>query len=113
MATTDTQTIEFNPEFRQALHLMEETDTNVFVTGRAGTGKSTLLRYFRDTTEKALVILAPTGVAAVNIGENLSGELTRIRLKDTATSWRRRLPPTLLISFTPRPPLGETLVSIF
>lgn len=60
--------IEFNPEFRQALHLMEETRTNVFVTGRAGTGKSTLLRYFRDTTEKDLVVLAPTGVAAVNIG---------------------------------------------
>ena len=60
--------IEFNPEFQRALHLMEATRANVFVTGRAGTGKSTLLRYFRDTTDKDPVFLAPTGVAAVNIG---------------------------------------------
>jgi ATP-dependent exoDNAse (exonuclease V) alpha subunit len=46
---------------------MEETDKNVFITGRAGTGKSTLLEYFRDTTKKNIAVLAPTGVAAVNV----------------------------------------------
>jgi ATP-dependent exoDNAse (exonuclease V) alpha subunit len=46
---------------------MEETDRNVFVTGRAGTGKSTLLQYFRKRTEKNIAVLAPTGVAAVNV----------------------------------------------
>ncbi len=66
--TDSGRAIEFNAEFRQALRLMEASSANVFVTGRAGTGKSTLLRYFRDTTEKDLVVLAPTGVAAVNIG---------------------------------------------
>jgi len=60
--------IDFNPEFQSALDMMEETDKNIFITGRAGTGKSTLLNYFRDNTKKNAVILAPTGVAAVNIG---------------------------------------------
>jgi ABC-type lipoprotein export system ATPase subunit len=40
--------IDLNPEFRRALALMEEAKQHVFVTGRAGTGKSTLLGYFRD-----------------------------------------------------------------
>ena len=60
--------IELNPEFHRALELMEKTDRHVFVTGRAGTGKSTLLQYFRRHTGKNVVILAPTGVAAVNVG---------------------------------------------
>jgi hypothetical protein len=59
--------IDFNPEFQSALALMEETPKNILVTGRAGTGKSTLLNYFRDSTKKKVVVLAPTGVAAVNV----------------------------------------------
>ena len=59
--------IDFNPEFQGAIALMEETQNNILITGRAGTGKSTLLTYFRDTTRKKVVILAPTGVAAVNV----------------------------------------------
>ncbi len=61
------KTIELNPQFRKALRMMEKTSQNVFVTGRAGTGKSTLLTYFRDQTKKGIAVLAPTGVAAVNI----------------------------------------------
>ena len=60
--------IDLNPEFQRALDLMEETDKNIFITGRAGTGKSTLLNYFYSNTKKNVVLLAPTGVAAVNIG---------------------------------------------
>ena len=44
--------IDLNPQFRCALALMEETDKNIFITGRAGTGKSTLLQYFRYHTGK-------------------------------------------------------------
>ena len=59
--------IELNDQFKQALDIMEHTSKNVFITGRAGTGKSTLLEYFRNTTKKKVVVLAPTGVAALNI----------------------------------------------
>ncbi len=59
--------IEINSQFQCALEIMEDTDRNVFITGRAGTGKSTLLEYFRNTTEKKVVVLAPTGVAALNV----------------------------------------------
>ena len=61
------QSIEINGQFRRALDVMEKTDRSVFITGRAGTGKSTLLEYFRSITGKKVVALAPTGVAALNI----------------------------------------------
>jgi GTPase SAR1 family protein len=60
-------TIDINPGFLKALTVMEKTDRHVFITGRAGTGKSTLLNYFRQTTEKEVAVLAPTGVAALNV----------------------------------------------
>ena len=59
--------IELNREFRRALNAMENGNANIFITGRAGTGKSTLLDYFRSVTRKNVVALAPTGVAALNI----------------------------------------------
>ncbi len=59
------------PQIDAALDLMEGTDAFVFVTGRAGTGKSTLLRHFRDL-HPDVPVLAPTGVAALNIeGETI------------------------------------------
>ena len=60
--------IEFTPQFARALRLMDSGTQSVFVTGKAGTGKSTLLRYFRAHTNKKAAVLAPTGVAAVNVG---------------------------------------------
>ena len=54
-------------EFRTALALLEKGTGNLFITGRAGTGKSTLLQYFRSTTSKNIAVLAPTGVAAINV----------------------------------------------
>lgn len=59
--------IEINAGFARALELMNDPQTNVFVTGRAGTGKSTLLEHWRDTTKKKAAVLAPTGVAALNV----------------------------------------------
>ncbi len=59
--------IELNDQFRRALDIMEHTNRHVFITGRAGTGKSTLLNYFRRKTKKRVVVLAPTGVAAINV----------------------------------------------
>ena len=59
--------LDLNPGFLRALELIEKTNRPVFITGRAGTGKSTLLRHFRDTAKKQVAVLAPTGVAALNI----------------------------------------------
>jgi len=64
--------IELNEQFLNALELMEKSDKNIFITGRAGTGKSTLLMYFCNITKKKVVVLAPTGVAALNVnGETI------------------------------------------
>ncbi|MGB3076622.1 MAG: AAA family ATPase, partial [Chitinophagales bacterium] len=60
--------IELNSEFQQALERMENSDESIFLTGKAGTGKSTLIDYFRSNTKKKMVVLAPTGVAALNVG---------------------------------------------
>ncbi len=67
MATATKGKIDLNDRFRQALSLMEETDRSLFVTGKAGTGKSTLLSHFCSNTKKKPVVLAPTGVAALNV----------------------------------------------
>lgn len=55
-------------EFKEILDLLNNTKKNVFITGKAGTGKSTLLRHFTQNTDKNFVVLAPTGVAALNVG---------------------------------------------
>lgn len=53
---------------RRAYHLMETTNDNCFITGKAGTGKSFLLQMFEKGTKKKILKLAPTGVAALHIG---------------------------------------------
>ena len=55
-------------EFADTFELLENSDKNIYITGKAGTGKSTLLTYFRQKTKKNVVVLAPTGVAALNVG---------------------------------------------
>ena len=52
---------------QQALSELENSRNHIFLTGNAGTGKSTLLEYWRSQTKKAVVVLAPTGVAALNV----------------------------------------------
>lgn len=59
--------IEINDKFREAIDAVN-SGKNIFITGKAGTGKSTLLKIIRDNLDKNFVVLAPTGVAAVNIG---------------------------------------------
>ena len=57
-----------NPEFQNALQLIQYTHHSVFLTGKAGTGKSTFLKYICRHTKKKFVVLAPTGIAAINAG---------------------------------------------
>ncbi len=61
------QPLELNADFKYALDLLEKTDRSLFLTGKAGTGKSTFLQLFRRTTKKKTVVLAPTGIAALNV----------------------------------------------
>ena len=57
-----------NKEFQDALNLIQYTRQSVFLTGKAGTGKSTFPRYICEHTKKKHVVLAPTGIAAINAG---------------------------------------------
>ena len=60
--------IEFSESFSKAFNLLENSKESVFITGRAGTGKSTFLGYLKENSKKKIVVLAPTGVAALNVG---------------------------------------------
>ena len=59
-----------NKEWQDALQIINYTRRSLFLTGKAGTGKSTFLRYVAQTTKKKHVILAPTGIAAINAGSS-------------------------------------------
>ncbi len=98
--TIEKPNVNFSEETKKVLNLLENTTSNLFITGRAGTGKSTLLKYFRATTKKNLVVLAPTGVAAVNVqgqtihsffkfGPNITLDKVRKRYGDEAQVYKK------------------------
>ncbi len=58
--------IKHTGEFDLAYRFVSETNQNIFLTGKAGTGKTTFLKYLRENTSKNCVVTAPTGVAAIN-----------------------------------------------
>ncbi|MDO5720156.1 MAG: AAA family ATPase [Actinomycetaceae bacterium] len=58
--------IELTPEFRRALDLLND-GRNLFLTGKAGTGKSTLIRHYMEGTDRNVIVAAPTGIAALNV----------------------------------------------
>ena len=60
-----------NKEFQDALNLIQYTRQSVFLTGKAGTGKSTFLKYVCEVTKKKHIVLAPTGIAAINAGGSI------------------------------------------
>ena len=57
-----------NTIFNIAVDLVNQSSRNIFLTGKAGTGKTTFLKYIRDNSSKQMAIVAPTGVAAINAG---------------------------------------------
>ena len=57
-----------NKEFQDALNLVSFSNQSFFLTGKAGTGKSTFIKYVCEHTRKKHVVLAPTGIAAINVG---------------------------------------------
>src|ERR1700722_19798666 len=71
--------ITITPEFQHVFDLLENTRQNVFLTGKAGTGKSTFLHYFREHTKKKVAVVAPTGVAALNVGAQTIHSFFRLK----------------------------------
>lgn len=65
--TNNPDEITLSGEQQTIFELMEKSRQHLFITGRAGTGKSVLLRHFREHTEKRVVVAAPTGIAALNV----------------------------------------------
>lgn len=61
------QALVLSPQFKTVLKEMDASPDPMYITGRAGTGKSTLLRLFRKTTDARVVVVAPTGIAALNV----------------------------------------------
>ena len=61
------KSLDINAQFQKAVDIIELTTRNLLIFGKAGTGKSTFLKFFRDQTKKNVVVLAPTGVAAINV----------------------------------------------
>lgn len=60
------QTLRTNGELSLARRIVEDTGSNLFLTGKAGTGKTTFLRRLRERSQKRMIVLAPSGVAAIN-----------------------------------------------
>lgn len=60
--------MELTEEMSRALQIIEETTDNLFITGKAGTGKTTLLKYIVKNTRKSIIVAASTGIAAINAG---------------------------------------------
>ena len=82
MTNDELQNIDLdNPEFQDAWGVIQKTHRSVFLTGKAGTGKSTFLRYICANTKKKYVILAPTGIAAVNVGGQTMHSFFKIPFK--------------------------------
>ena len=72
-----------NGDMLTAWQLIKDTSQSVFLTGKAGTGKSTLLRYITANTAKKHVVLAPTGIAAINVGGQTMHSFFRLPFKPT------------------------------
>jgi ATP-dependent exoDNAse (exonuclease V) alpha subunit len=64
---SEKQPLGLSKEFIDILDILENTQDHYFITGRAGTGKSTLLQLFRKTSKKRIAVVAPTGIAALNV----------------------------------------------
>lgn len=60
--------METNPQIELAFNFLQYTGTNIFLTGKAGTGKTTFLRKLKEISPKRMIVVAPTGVAAINAG---------------------------------------------
>ena len=82
--------IEMTATFSYALQMMKQGQKNLFITGKAGTGKSTLLKYFCEQAREKPVVLAPTGVAALNVGGQTVHRFFRFKIDVTPETIRKK-----------------------
>lgn len=61
-------TMQMNEQFDLAFNFLQNTGTHLFLTGKAGTGKTTFLKRLKEVSPKRMIVVAPTGVAAINAG---------------------------------------------
>ena len=85
--------LDLNPQFKRALRLMRENKQNLFITEKAGTGKSTLLEYFRSHSDKKSVVLAPTGVAALNVKDQTIHSFFKFSIDVTPETIKKKKKP--------------------
>ena len=93
----DLSDIKLSEEQQQLFNKLENSAGNIFITGKAGTGKSILLQYFKQNSQKKLVVVAPTGVAALNVGGQTIHSLFRI-------------PPAFIAKDSLMPPDNKTAI---
>ena len=67
MSSTPSDDLRIHTAFAEAWDALEHSNDNIFITGKAGTGKSTFLNYVRSKSSKNLAVVAPTGVSALNV----------------------------------------------
>ena len=99
--------VKLTDEFNSIIYDISHTENNYFITGKAGTGKSTLLQYINATLNKKCVLLAPTGRAAINIkGQTLhsffyldTGVLQPKDFKSKSNKKSKTLIPLLLMKY--------------
>lgn len=84
-------TITITEEFKETLDLLEYGSGHMFITGKAGTGKSTLLKLFLEDKSENTVVLAPTGIAALNIGGQTIHRFFRFRVGTTPENVTQKL----------------------
>lgn len=94
--------LELNEDFLRAFKLIDEGSSHVVIKGRAGTGKSTFLNYCRRNLRKNLVVLAPTGAAAVNVGGQTIHSFFNFKPNITLKGVSGVSPRTELVNVYPR-----------
>ena len=95
--------LDFNDEFVASFDALENTSDHIFLTGKAGTGKSTLLQYFRHKTTKNIAVLAPTGVAAINIKGQTIHSFFQFKPDITPEAVNDAMTGRVLYAFAPGP----------
>lgn len=90
--------MEKNELFSLAEKWVNETNQNIFLTGKAGTGKTTFLKHIKTTTPKRSVILAPTGVAAINAGGSTLHSFFRLPFATFVPAYRQMVEQEQLVT---------------